>query len=141
MIDLDYSFFIQLINFVLILILFNVILVAPIRKIMKQRAEFMTSQMEGIENFAATADKKLSDYEKALDEARKGATESRLALKQEGLDREKEILAKVGEEVATSLGAARTEIAAQTKVAKSALEAGVDAMAQKAVGRILGGVA
>jgi F-type H+-transporting ATPase subunit b len=141
MIDLDYTFFIQFINFVLILILFNVILVAPIRKIMKQRADFMGSQMEGIETFASSADKKLADYQKALDDARKAGTQGRLALKQEGLDREKDILARVGEEVAASLGAARTEIAAQTQAAKGTLEAGVESMAQKAVGRILGGVA
>lgn len=141
MIDLDYSFLIQLINFVLILILFNVLLVAPIRKIMKQRADFMGSQMEGIENFAATADKKLAGYEAALDEARKVAAQDRLGLKQQGLDQEKDILARVGAEVAESLGKARTEIASQTKTAKGALEAGVDAMAKKAVGKILGGVA
>jgi F-type H+-transporting ATPase subunit b len=141
MIDLDYTFFVQFINFVLILILFNVLLVAPIRKIMKQRAEFMGSQMDSIETFAASADKKLADYEKALDDARKTATQDRLALKQQGLDQEKDILGKVGAEVAESLGKARTEIASQTKAAKGALEAGVDAMAKKAVGKILGGVA
>lgn len=141
MIDLDYTFFVQLINFVLILILFNVLLVAPIRKIMKKRAEFMGSQMDSIENFTSSADKKLTDYEKALDEARKVATQERLSLKQQGLDQEKDILGKVGADVAESLGKARTEIAAQSQSAKGALEAGVDAMAKKAVGRILGGVA
>jgi F-type H+-transporting ATPase subunit b len=141
MIDLDYTFLVQLINFVLILILFNVLLVAPIRKIMKQRADFMGTQMESIEKFASSSDKKLADYEKALDDARKAATQDRMALKQQGLDQEKDILAKVGTDVAESLGKARTEIASQTKAAKGVLEAGVDAMAKKAVGRILGGVA
>jgi len=141
MIDLDYTFFVQFINFVLILILFNVLLVAPIRKIMTKRAEFMGSQMDNIENFTSSADKKLAGYEKALDDARKAAVQERLSLKQQGLDQEMDILGRVGVEVAESLGKARSEIASQSKAAKSALEAGVGAMATKAVGKILGGVA
>jgi F-type H+-transporting ATPase subunit b len=141
MIDLDYTFFVQFINFVLILILFNVLLVAPIRKIMTKRAEFMGSQLDSIENFTASADKKLAGYETALDDARKAAAQDRLSIKQQGLDQEKDILGKVGAEVAESLGKARSEIASQSKAAKGALEAGVGAMATKAVGKILGGVA
>ena len=67
MIDLNATFFVQLVNFVLILILLNVILIGPIRKILKKRAEFVASQMEGIESFASSADAKLKDYELSLD--------------------------------------------------------------------------
>ena len=72
MIDLNATFFVQFVNFVLILILLNVILIGPIRRVLKKRAEFVASQMEGIESFTSSADTKLKDYEAALDAARVG---------------------------------------------------------------------
>jgi len=141
MIDLNSTFFIQFVNFVLILILLNVILIGPIRRILKKRAEHMAEQMGAIEKFAADADAKMKNYESALDEARKAAVGVRMGLKDEGLAVEKDLLSSAGQAVADELKAARAEIASQAGAAKGALEKGVDALAGKAVGKILGGAA
>jgi F-type H+-transporting ATPase subunit b len=141
MIELNSTFFIQFVNFVLILILLNVILIGPIRRILKKRAEHMAGQMDAIEKFAADADGKMKNYESALDEARKDAVAVRMELKDAGLAKEKELLGAAGQVVAEELKAARAEISSQAGAAKSALTSGVDALAGKAVGKILGGAA
>ena len=137
MIDLNATFFVQLVNFVLILILLNVILIGPIRRVLKKRAEFMASQMEGIESFTTSADTKLKDYESALDAARVAATAGRMAMKADGQAKEKALLEVAGAEAATKLQAAKAEIASQSAAAKKALEGKVSGLASKAVARVL----
>ena len=137
MIDLNATFFVQLVNFVLILILLNVILIGPIRKVLKKRAEFVASQMEGIESFTTSADAKLKDYELSLDAARAAATAGRVAMKAEGQAKEKELLEAAGAEAASKLQAARADISAQSAAAKKALEGKVSGLASKAVAKVL----
>ena len=137
MIDLNATFFVQLVNFVLSLILLNVILSGPIRKILKKRAEFVASQMEGIESFTSSADAKLKDYELSLDAARAAATAGRMAMKAEGQAKEKDLLEAAGAEAASKLQAARAEISAQSAAAKKALEGKVSGLASKAVAKVL----
>ena len=137
MIDLNATFFVQLVNFVLILILLNVILIGPIRRVLKKRAEFMASQMEGIESFTTSADTKLKDYESALDAARVAATAGRMAMKAEGQAKEKELLDAAGADAVAKLQVAKAEIASQSAAAKKALEGKVSGLASKAVARVL----
>lgn len=137
MIDLNATFFVQLVNFVLILILLNVILIGPIRRVLKKRAEFVASQMEGIESFATAADTKLKDYESALDAARVAATAGRVAMKAEGQAKEKELLEAAGAAAVATVQAAKADIATQSAAAKKALEAKVSGLASKAVARVL----
>lgn len=138
MIDLNATFFVQFVNFLLILILLNVVLIGPIRRILKKRAEFVASQMEGIDSFTATADTKLRDYEKALDAARQQATTGRMEMKAEGLVKEKALLDAAAADAAERVQAARADIAAQSDAARKALKAGVAGLAQKAVSKVLG---
>ncbi len=137
MIDLNATFFVQAVNFLLILILLNVILIGPIRRTLKKRAEFIASQMEGIESFTTSADTKLKDYEAALDAARTAATAGRLAMKAEGQGQEKAILDAAAAEAASKVQAARADIAAQTGAAEKALRGKVSGLASKAVAKVL----
>ena len=138
MIDLNATFFVQFVNFLLILILLNVVLIGPIRRILKKRATLVASQMEGIESFTSAAAAKLSDYEKALDLARQQATAGRMELKAEGLVKEKEMLDAAGAEAVQTVQSAKAEIAAQSEVARKTLATGVSGLAQKAVSKVLG---
>jgi F-type H+-transporting ATPase subunit b len=141
MIDLNATFFVQLVNFLLILILLNVILIGPIRRMLKKRAEFVSAQMGEIEQFTGSADTKLADYEKALDLARQQATAGRLEMKSDGQAKEKTLLEAAATAAAGQLQAARADIAAQTETAKKALGAGVAGLASKAVAKVLSGAA
>jgi F-type H+-transporting ATPase subunit b len=141
MIDLNATFFVQFVNFLLILILLNVVLIGPIRRMLKKRAEFVAARMGEIERFTGSADTKLSDYEKALDAARQQATTGRLEMKAEGQAKEKTLLDAAAAAAAGQIQAARADIAAQTATAKKALGAGVEGLASKAVAKVLSGAA
>ena len=66
MTDLDWTFFAQLVNFLIILTVLNLILYRPIRGIIKKRAEVMSEKLSSIEDFAAKAEAKLESYKTAL---------------------------------------------------------------------------
>ena len=137
MIDLNATFFVQFVNFLLILILLNVILIGPIRRMLKKRAEFIATQMEGIESFTGSAETKLKDYEAALDAARQSATVERTAMKDAGLAKEKELLDAAAADAAATMKAARGDISVQTQAAQKALTAQVSGLASKAVAKVL----
>ena len=138
MIDLDYSFLIQLVNFLITIFVLNTFLIRPIRTKIKERADFMAERMGEIEKFGDQAGGKLEAYEKALDEARKGATEVRLQCKAEAGAEETKLMEAANQQAASSLKAAREAIAAQAKDAMGKLTAEVNAFAKLAATKILG---
>ncbi len=138
MIDLDITMVVQFINFIITLFVLNILLVKPIRGILKERAEVMAKAVNETENFVTSAAEKLKNYEAALAEARAAGTQERMRLKDEGLAEEKKVVDIASKDAHESLAAARGEIEAQSKGAIDKLTARVDGMAQKAVAKILG---
>ena len=137
MIDLDYTFFVQLVNFMVILTVLNLILYRPIRGIIKKRAEVMSEKLSSIEDFAAKAEAKLESYKTALSGARVEAQQLRVALKTEGVAVESAVLAEAGAEAAEKVAAARKEIDGQKQAALKALRAQVSAYAKEVAGKVL----
>lgn len=135
---LDGWLFIQLGNFILLLVVLNYVLVAPIRRILKERAERMAAQSAEIGSFAAAADAKLKNYAAALEEARREAGTVRAALREEALVREKALLEAAAGQAGESLKAARATIASESDAALKAMMAMTPALASKAAARILG---
>ncbi len=137
MIDLDYTFFVQLVNFMVILTVLNLILYRPIRGIIKKRAEVMSQKLGTIEDFAAKAEAKLESYKAALSGARVEAQHLRLSLKAEGVAVESSVLAEAGAEAAEKVAAARNEIDGQKQTALKALRKEVAAYAKNVADKVL----
>ncbi|PKN41380.1 MAG: hypothetical protein CVU60_11630 [Deltaproteobacteria bacterium HGW-Deltaproteobacteria-18] len=137
MIDLDYTFFVQLVNFMVILTVLNLILYRPIRGIIKKRAEVMSQKLGSIEDFAAKAEAKLESYKVALSGARVEAQQLRVALKAEGLAVESSVLAEAGAKAAEKVAAARKEIDGQKQTALKALRQEVAAYAKNVASKVL----
>ncbi|MDY7000992.1 MAG: ATP synthase F0 subunit B, partial [Thermodesulfobacteriota bacterium] len=84
MIDLDVTFFYQFVNFIIILIVLNFLLVRPIRDIIKKRNDILAGYVSEAEKFTAEADEKLKNYNAALDEAKAAGVEERNQFKDQG---------------------------------------------------------
>jgi F-type H+-transporting ATPase subunit b len=137
MIDLDWTFFMQLVNFLIILTVLNLILYRPIRGIIKKRAEVMSEKLGTIEDFAAKAEAKLESYKTALSGARVEAQQVRVTLKTEGVAVESSVLAEAGAEAAEKVAAARKEIDGQKQAALKALREGVASHAKNVADKVL----
>jgi len=137
MIDLDYTFFVQLVNFLVILTVLNLILFRPIRGIIKKRAEVMNEKLVSIESFTADAEAKLEDYKTSLSGARVEAQQIRMDLKAQGSEAEAEVLSQAGTEAAEKVAAARKEIESQKQAALKALRGEVAGYAKSVAGKVL----
>jgi len=134
----DKTIFIQGLNFIVMIFLLNIVLIRPIREIIKKRTGLMSDQLEKIEGFNSSAEKKVADYEAQLIEARKEAGEIRNAAKDQGVAEEQAMLAEAGKEASSLIKANRAEIQSEVKTAMEQLTKDVYDYAEKATGKILG---
>lgn len=135
---LDGWFFVQVANFLIILVVLNAVLIAPVRRMLKLRAQTIASQTDEIDGFTTSADAKIKNYQAALETARREAAAERAGLREQGLTEEKAILEAAGKQAGDSLKAARAKVADESKAAYDTMLAGVTGMAQKAASKILG---
>ena len=138
MIELNITFFIQLVNFLIVLLVLNLILYRPIRGIIKKRAEIMAARLDEIERFTAQASDRMTAYEQELDNARQQAQDLRMQMKEEGYAEEKKLVEAASVEAGSILKAAKEKIASEKKSAIAALKAQVEKFAQMAAEKILG---
>lgn len=138
MIDLNITFFFQLVNFLVTLVVLNAILIRPVRDIIRQRRDKMSGLLGESEQFAGQADTKLKNYEATLVKARAEATAERDKARAEGVAREQVILADAGRQAQDYLEKSRQQVAAQVKTAMDTLKGQVDALAAKATAKVLG---
>ena len=134
----DWTVFIQLANFLLILWILNRILYRPIRNILLQRKEKMEGLELSIKTSSEDAQEKDEAFAAGIKEARaKGMTEKD-ALLQAAADEEKKIVARVNEKAQAELADIREKISHEAQTAKAALQSKVDEFADDICQKILG---
>ena len=77
MLDLNITMLFQLVNFFVALILLNVLLIRPIRNIIRQRKSVMDGMGSEAASFEEQAAQRLADYEAQLQGARQEAGKNR----------------------------------------------------------------
>lgn len=137
MIELNWTFFVQFANFVITLMVLNLVLYRPIRGIIKKRREIMDQKLRSIEDFTAEAEIRLKNYRAALTEARTEAQSIRHSLKEEGMAAESSVLSAAGAEAAEKIAAARKDIEHQKQAALKSLHGTVAAYAKEVAGKVL----
>ena len=122
MINLDLSFVFQFCNFLVLVLLLNVFLYKPIRKVLADRAE----QISGARAKAVEVDRdvqeKMALYEARLREVKAKAGEERAAMVKEAQAEEAVLVDKARKEAADSLAAIRNRVAGEAAAAKVLLE-------------------
>ena len=139
MLNIDGTMFLQIANFLVLLLILNLILFRPIRRVLAQREEEMNSRQKTIDGFQDQAEKNEKGIEEGIVQARKEGYAEKEAFKSQGLEEEKEILQEAGSGVEQKLSAAKKEIETKIAVARETLEGQIagfsDELAQKILGR------
>ncbi|ADI82946.1 ATP synthase F0 subunit B [Geobacter sulfurreducens] len=122
MISLDLAFVIQVINFLVLMIILNVFLFKPIRKVIADRK----AQIDGSRERAAVVDKEVQEkmalYEARLRDVKAKAGAEREVLRKEAQQEESAILEKARKEAADSLASIKSRVAKETVDAKEFLK-------------------
>ncbi len=122
MINLDITFIVQIVNFILLMLVLNILLYKPMRKILADRsAEIAGGHAKAIEVDKDVQDK-MAQYEARLREAKTKASDERGVMKKDALAEESSILDKARKEATDSLNILKSQVAKEAAGAREFLK-------------------
>ncbi|MCM2358524.1 MAG: ATP synthase F0 subunit B [Geobacteraceae bacterium] len=138
MINLDLAFVFQLVNFLVLVLILNVFLYKPIRKVLADRAE----QISGAKAKAAEVDREVQEkvalYEARLREVKAKAGGERAAMIKEAQAEEASLVERARLEAADSLSAIKNRVAKEAADAKMLLREQARALSLEISEKVLG---
>ena len=138
MINLDITLVIQMINFLILLFVLNLILFRPIRNIIKERNQIVDTFNSDIASLTDSAQESMDQFQLKIQEARKEGLARVPSMKDEGEEAEVELIAVTTQEVQAKIEEARNKVAADIKEARTQLQTQVQAFSVAVTEKILG---
>jgi len=138
MIDIDWTLYAQIINFLLLVFLLNVVLFRPIRNVLRERQAKLLAQETEI-NVLTDKGRSLEDeIREELAAARRAGAGARETLKQEGAQAEATLLEEVKRQAELEWATVEKKIKADMAKARASLQTQVQSFAQLLATKILG---
>lgn len=138
MIELDWTLFVQIFNFLLLVYLLNLVLFRPLRQGLRARQIQITSFEGDIAQLAVDEQGLLAQVQENLTDARRQGLSQREALRQEGAQTETSLLEKVKQEVDAEWAKVEKKIKGDMAKARKALQAQAQDFAQALAAKIIG---
>ena len=138
MIELNYAFFVQLVNFGILVLVLNTFLYKPIRKILSDRRQVIESARSKAVSVDQEVQEKMALYEARLRDAKAEAAEHRTEALKQAQVRETSILEKARTEAAESLAAIRDRVSRESAEATVVLKTQVETLSGEICEKILG---
>lgn len=138
MISIDLSFVVQVINFLLLLLILNVFLFKPIRKVLADREAELTGAREKAAAVDRDVAEKMAQYEARLREMKGKGFEEREALKKEAQAEESRLLDAARTEAGSTLSAIKQKVATEAADARKALQEQARSLSQEICEKVLG---
>ncbi len=132
------SILIQVINFLVLLFLLNIIVYKPIRGILNKRKEEIDSSLGMTDELKRKIEKYSTEIEENIDSTRKQGLKERVSLRNNGLAAEKELLQEAYSQVEEALGKAKNEIKEKINSARVSLQHEMETFSNELAEKILG---
>ncbi len=138
MIDINLSMLVQLVNFIVLLIVLNFILFKPIRQIMQEREQGISSALEDAKSAQNRMQSLLDNYNASLADSKQKATATYNTLYQQGLDTQRDMISAERSKAGEMLDKARAEIVAAATSARADLKKESERLSQEITSKMLG---
>ena len=138
MIDINFTLFIQMANFLVFLFFMNLVLFRPIRRVVAERKKLVSDRQKGIESLEELARADLLEYDRTLQDARRKGAQRIQELKAAGYEQEKEMLREISEQTASKVQQMREEIKKDIAAARKELKQQVKTFSVELAQKILG---
>ena len=138
MLDLNITLLFQLANFFIALIVLNILLIRPVRDIIKKRNSIMDDMAAAADAFNAEAAEKLNAYEAELARARQEAGLTREEGRQSGLAEQQNIVGEAQQSARQLLAENRSALRGQAEAALNELRDGISDFSARLGTRLLG---
>jgi len=138
MINVNFSVFYQIANFLFLIWALNVVLYKPIRKILTQRAEKIAAANLRIDTCADESVQKDTDYNAGLRRARAKGLKEKETFLQDARDEEQTIIAKINEKAQAEMTKIKKKVAGDAQKVQAELEKEINGFAGSIGEKILG---
>jgi F-type H+-transporting ATPase subunit b len=138
MIKVDGSLFIQIVNFLFLIWIMNVVLYKPIRNVLIRRKEKMGGLEQNIASAVNDAREKEEAFANGIKEARSRGMKKKDALIQEATQEEKKIVEEINQKAQANMMEIREKISKEAKGVQASLQKEIDSFAQAIGEKILG---
>lgn len=138
MIDINYTLLIQLANFIVLLVVLNFILFKPIRQVMQEREQGISSAFGDAKAAQERMQNILDRYNASLAEAKQKAVTTYNAIYQQGLDVQRDLISAERAKAGEMLDKARAEIAAASSAARTELKKEAERLSHEITSKLLG---
>jgi F-type H+-transporting ATPase subunit b len=137
-INLDITFIIQILNFLILMLVLNFLLYKPVRKFLADRTSEIASGHEKAAEVDRDVQDKMTQYEDRLREAKIKASEERGILKKAALAEETSILDKARKEATDSVNALKGHVAKEAAEAREYLKEQTQSLSLEICEKVLG---
>jgi F-type H+-transporting ATPase subunit b len=137
-IELNLSFVIQLINFGILVLVLNVFLYKPIRKVLADRRQVIDSARQKTVSVDAEVQSKMSQYQARLHEAKAEAGARRADALKQAQAEEAVVLGKARQQASDSLASIRDRVAKEATEARELLKKQAESLSGDICEKILG---
>jgi F-type H+-transporting ATPase subunit b len=134
----DISLIVQIANFLIIIWVLNIVLYRPIRKILIERKEKITSLEQNVEKLNEDAAGKDEAFLVGIKDARTRGLKEKEVLLKEGTEEEKKIIEQINQKAQANLAEVRDKIATDAQNVRASLNKEIDTFANAISEKILG---
>lgn len=138
MISIDGSIIIQIVNFIFLIWVLNIILYKPIRNVLLQRKERVADFEQSIEASRRDVEEKDEAFSLGIKEAKAKGLKEKEGLLQIASEEERKIIEKINEKAQADITNVRVKIAEDAESARKSLQQEIDTFADAIAQKILG---
>lgn len=138
MISIDWTILVQFVNFLVLMLILNVLLYRPLRKVMAERQEGIAAKHQKARDLEVSINEKMEHYEKKLHEAKVDAGQAAASIRKDAAKSEATILGSARKEANRHLDLIKVQIGKQAETARSGLKKETQDLAAAIAGKVLG---
>ncbi|MEA3471354.1 MAG: ATP synthase F0 subunit B [Thermodesulfobacteriota bacterium] len=138
MIELNYTLLIQMINFLLLIFILNLLLYKPITKIIDERNKKIEDSKNEVESLDKKAELKIADYEEKMRQARQEAMSQSSEVRNEGEETGKTVIEETRGEISTMIEGFKDTLASEGEAARDVLRDQAKKIAVEISEKVLG---
>ncbi len=138
MISVDWTLLVQFVNFVILMIVLNVLLYRPLRGVIERRRETVDRAHGKAHDLQTQIEEKMARYEEKLRVAKVQGNQEKAALRQAGSAEEAGIVGKAREEATQRIQTVKNQVAEAAESARKQLKGDTEALSVEIASKILG---
>ncbi|UCD34569.1 MAG: ATP synthase F0 subunit B [Nitrospiraceae bacterium] len=138
MLEINYWFFVQLANFILLLIILNTVLFKPMLRLFSQREENTRGALDRARELDREKDEVIAEIDKKLSGARNEARAIFEELSGQGLDGQRGAIEAAQQDAVDINRKAKGDLEAAVEKARASLKSDVEKFARQIVGKLVG---